>query len=88
MEDAVTTRVNYSRLDESSSRTRIRLNSTAVHVRHNGEVGRARDVSVVYVRGGRAYRVRAQACVDPTETSLTGEGPDADAVLELVRTYA
>ncbi|SRR5581483_1489685 len=26
--------------------------------------------------------------VDPAETSLTGEGPDADAVLELVRTYA
>jgi uncharacterized protein (TIGR03084 family) len=26
--------------------------------------------------------------VDPKETSLQGEGPDADAVLELVRTYA
>jgi uncharacterized protein (TIGR03084 family) len=26
--------------------------------------------------------------VDPKQTSLTGEGPDADAVLELVRTYA
>ena len=26
--------------------------------------------------------------VDPRDTSLTGEGPDADAVLELVRTYA
>jgi uncharacterized protein (TIGR03084 family) len=25
---------------------------------------------------------------DPTDTSLTGEGPDATAVLELVRTYA
>ena len=26
--------------------------------------------------------------VDPAKTSLTGEGPDVDAVLELVRTYA
>jgi hypothetical protein len=26
--------------------------------------------------------------VVPTDTSLTGEGPDADAVLDLVRTYA
>ncbi|MBV9410047.1 MAG: hypothetical protein JO148_00510 [Acidimicrobiia bacterium] len=26
--------------------------------------------------------------LDPATTSLTGEGPDADAVLKLVRTYA
>jgi len=26
--------------------------------------------------------------IDPSQTSLDGEGPDADAVLELVRTYA
>jgi uncharacterized protein (TIGR03084 family) len=26
--------------------------------------------------------------VDPSDTSLAGEGPDADAVLQLVRTYA
>ena len=26
--------------------------------------------------------------VDPGQTSLTGDGPDATAVLELVRTYA
>jgi hypothetical protein len=26
--------------------------------------------------------------VDPAETSLRGAGPDADAVLALVRTYA
>jgi hypothetical protein len=26
--------------------------------------------------------------VDPTQTSLVGTGPDADAVLALVRTYA
>ena len=26
--------------------------------------------------------------VKPTQTSLVGEGPDADTVLELVRTYA
>ena len=26
--------------------------------------------------------------VDPSDTGLTGEGPDTEAVLELVRTYA
>ena len=34
MEDIVTSRANYGRLDEADAKTRIRLNSTAVHVAH------------------------------------------------------
>jgi len=63
MEDAITARVDYARLDEAASSTRIRLNSTVVGVRHDGEVGRAREVAVTYVSGGKAFRVRGAACV-------------------------
>jgi spermidine dehydrogenase len=63
MEDSVTSRVDYARLDDAASRVRIRLNSTVVRARHDGEVGRAREVAVTYVRGGQAYHVRGRACV-------------------------
>src|SRR5712691_4224893 len=35
MEDVVTAKADYSRLDEDSAPVRLRLNSTAVHVRHS-----------------------------------------------------
>jgi spermidine dehydrogenase len=63
MEDVVTARVDYARLDEPGSRTRIRLNSTAVRVRHVGDPDSAREVEVTYVRGGKAWTVRAPGVV-------------------------
>ena len=42
---------------------RIRLNSTVVHVRHDGEPDRAKEVVVSYNRGGKLYEVRGKACV-------------------------
>jgi spermidine dehydrogenase len=63
MEDAVTARVDYARLDEPAASARIRLDSTVVRVRHDGDVGRAREVEVTYVRGDKAFRVRGAACV-------------------------
>ena len=69
MADVMLRRVNYGRLDESSSPVRLRLNSTAVRVRHIGERPAAlltpdtRETEVTYVRGGKAYRVRGQGCV-------------------------
>jgi spermidine dehydrogenase len=63
MEDAMTARVDYARLDEPASPTRIRLNSSVVRVRHDGEVGRAREVEVTYVCGDKAFRARGAACV-------------------------
>ncbi|HLV88545.1 MAG TPA: NAD(P)-binding protein [Candidatus Sulfotelmatobacter sp.] len=59
MEDIVTARMNYARLDDENSKVRIRLNSTAVHVRHVGDPHSAKEVEVTYVRGGQARRVRA-----------------------------
>ncbi len=64
-EDVGTARVDYARLDPAGATTqatRIRLNSTVVHVGHRGS-GSSRDVEVSYVRGGRTSRVRGRACV-------------------------
>ncbi|MBW2290054.1 MAG: NAD(P)-binding protein [Deltaproteobacteria bacterium] len=63
MEDIVDARFDYSRLDESSSRVRLRLSSTAVRVEHDGAPDTADRVAITYVRGGRADRVWARACV-------------------------
>jgi spermidine dehydrogenase len=63
MEDIVTARMNYAPLDQASSNVRIRLNSTAVRVRHVGNAGAAQQVEVTYVNGGTAYRVRARESI-------------------------
>jgi spermidine dehydrogenase len=63
MEDIVTARANYARLDDSASRVRVRLNSTAVRAKHVGDPASAKEIEVTYVRGGKAHRVRAATCV-------------------------
>jgi spermidine dehydrogenase len=57
-EDVVTARVDYDKLDKSGSPVRIRLNSAAVHVAHDGDPGAAREVQVTYVTGTQTRRVR------------------------------
>ena len=63
MEDVVTSRADYARLDDPRQPVRVRLNSTAVRVEHTGAPAAAHDVKVTYIRGGEAYRVRGGACV-------------------------
>lgn len=63
MEDIVTARANYARLDDAASPIRIRLNSTAVKATHVGDPATAEEVEVTYVRGGKGHRVRAANCV-------------------------
>jgi spermidine dehydrogenase len=63
MEDIVKAKMDYTRLDQSGSNTRIRLNSTVVQVQHLGDPSRAREVQVTYVLDGKAYKTRASACV-------------------------
>jgi spermidine dehydrogenase len=63
MDDVVTVRTDYSKLDDADSRVRIRLNSTVVHVQHAvGEKAR-KEVEVAYVRRGKLASVRAKKCV-------------------------
>lgn len=63
MEDIVTTRLNYATLDQSSSRVRLRLNSTAIHVTNVGDPASAKQVEVTYVRGDEAHIVRGATCI-------------------------
>jgi spermidine dehydrogenase len=63
MEDIVTAKMNYARLDDPASAVRIRLNSTAVRVKHIGDPANAKELEVTYVLAGKPRRVRATACV-------------------------
>lgn len=62
-EDIVSARIDYAQLDTASSPIRLRLNSTAVRVRHVGAPHSASEVEVTYVRDGRGYTVRAGGVV-------------------------
>lgn len=63
MEDVVNARFDYDKLDLDGLSVRLRLNSTATHVGHDGDPASAKQVAVSYVKGGRAYRVRTRSCV-------------------------
>jgi spermidine dehydrogenase len=62
-EDIVTAKVDYARLDEPGSPTRLRLNSTVVRVNHVGPAEKAREVEITYVRDGRLRTARAKSCI-------------------------
>jgi spermidine dehydrogenase len=63
MEDVVTARADYSKLDQASSPIRIRLNSTAVRARHAGSPESATQVEVWYMQEGKLKKVMAKSCV-------------------------
>jgi spermidine dehydrogenase len=67
MEDVVSARAVYSKLDLADSPVRIRLNSTVAHVRNaaSQEAGHAvpQEVQIAYMRGGKLYTVTAKNCV-------------------------
>jgi spermidine dehydrogenase len=60
MESLATARANYAELDKRTAPVRIRLNSTAVNVRH---ANNDKQVDVVYVHAGDTYRVRGKHVV-------------------------
>jgi len=62
-EDIVTARIDYAELDTAAAPVRLRLNSTAVRVRHLGDPRSAAEVEVTYVRAGRGYAARARGVV-------------------------
>ena len=78
MEDLVQARVDYDGLDLDSSFVRIRLNSTAVNVKHTPS---EKAVDVTYIKHGKAYRVRAKhvimACYNNIIPHICPEVPDA-----------
>jgi spermidine dehydrogenase len=63
LDDSMTSRLRYDRIDRAGSDARIRLNSTVVSARHLGDPDVAREVEITYVRDGKAENVRADHCV-------------------------
>lgn len=80
MDDVVTARADYSKLDDAKSAVRIRLNSTVVRARHVGAPAAAREIEVAYVRQGRLRTVHAAnavlACWNGMIPHLCPELPD------------
>jgi spermidine dehydrogenase len=55
--------VNFPALDRPGSGARIRLNSTAVWVQHDGDPKKSEVVSVIYTRHQQYYKLRARTVV-------------------------
>ena len=62
MDDIVTARFDYSQLDKPDNLTRIRLNSTAVRLQHQGGNLNG-DVDVTYVNDNKGYTVSASKVI-------------------------
>jgi len=58
MEEMVTAHFDYNQLDEKDNNTKIRLNSTVIEAKNNGNF-----VDVTYVRDGKAEKVRSQKSI-------------------------
>jgi len=63
LEQTMTSRLAYDKIDRDGSDARVRLNSTVVSARHLGDPDAAREVEITYVRDGKAEKVRADHCV-------------------------
>ena len=63
VEDVVTARADYSKLDEPDSPIRLRLNSSVVAAKNLASSADAQEVEVTYVRGKDLFKIRAKSCV-------------------------
>ena len=63
MEDVVTARADYSKLDVEGAPVRIRLNTTAMHVQHTENGKSSKTVDIAYMRGMKLQSVQAKHCV-------------------------
>ncbi len=80
MEDQVTARLDYTKLDDPASPIRLRVSSTVVSARHIGEPAQAKEVEVLYMNGKKAYRARSGhvvlACYNAMIPFLCPEMPE------------
>ena len=63
MEDVVSAKTDYSRLDTAENAVRIRLGSTALNAKQDHTPGSGQSVSVGYARDGKLRRVKGKHCV-------------------------
>jgi spermidine dehydrogenase len=55
--------IKFEALDRPGQPARIRLNSTTVWVKHEGDAAKSDFVTVAYTRGGNVYRLKARSVV-------------------------
>jgi spermidine dehydrogenase len=55
--------VKFDALDSAGAPARIRLSSTTISVRHDGDPAEAETLSVAYVRDGKVFRAKARSAV-------------------------
>jgi spermidine dehydrogenase len=55
--------VNFAALDISGSRVRLRLSSTAISIKHDGDPVKASALSIAYAKDGKVFRVKARSAV-------------------------
>ncbi|HEY1264587.1 MAG TPA: NAD(P)-binding protein, partial [Terriglobales bacterium] len=63
LQDVCRNDVNFDALDRTGTPIRIRLNSTAVWVKHDGDPEKSESVSVVYLRDGKPQAIKAKTVV-------------------------
>jgi spermidine dehydrogenase len=63
IEDVCRNRVNFAALDRAGAAARVRLDSTVVWVKHDGDPAKSESVTIAYTRGGKTYRVKARSVV-------------------------
>ena len=63
MDTIVAARLAYDKLDNPSSKTRIRLSSPVVRVVHEGTPERSAGVRIAYRNGGKMCGVRSRYCI-------------------------
>ena len=64
-------RVRFSDLDREGNKIRLRLGSSVVHVEHEDGEAPGKNVTVVYLRQGKFYRVRAGRVIMACGSQLT-----------------
>jgi spermidine dehydrogenase len=63
MDDVVTARADYGKLDAAGATVRVRLSSSVMRVRHTGAAGAGQRVEVAYLKDGSLQTVTARAAV-------------------------
>ena len=62
-ENIVLAKFNYAELDKPTNSARVRLNSTVVNVKHDGDPKNAKEVFVNYIQDGKSYQVKGRGVV-------------------------
>jgi spermidine dehydrogenase len=56
-------KLNFAALDAAESPARVRLSSTLISVKHDGDPAKSESVAVVYARDEKLFRVRARSAI-------------------------